>query len=1049
MKVLKWLLLGTLVLLGLVALLVALAPTLFGDRIRSAVDAELAHYIDAEVSYGDVDLSLLREFPKLTVVVEDVQVDGQGVFDSTRLVRLEELAVSLDFWSAIGYGPVQVHSVEFVKPDLHVLTLADGTTNTNILRNLEEASEAASEPSESVEVGLSQYSITGGNLLYEDRAADLLLRAESIDHSGSGDFTATQFDLSTLTEIGALSLTTNGVTYLRQASARYEADLAVDTEQATITLADNSLTLNELQLSAEGVVGLPAENGAIPIDLSFTAPAQGFRSIWSVLPASFAKELDGVQTSGSFTLAGTIDGTYLPEPQSLPAFTVDLRVDNASVRYPDLPKAITQINLRGGIRSAGRDLQDLLVDLPAFSFTLGDNPFSGSLKVRSGLSDPSLDLAAKGRLNLSDLQAALPIEGVEELAGLLTVDLTAAGTASGASKDLRSIDSRGLVQFQDIAYQATGIPRIAVSSGVARFSGSEVALDAVAVQAGSSSFTLSGKLVDPLALLTDTGVLGGSLQATGSLFDANEWLAEQPVAAQSDPRSNEPLPTSPARPFDRFDLAYTVDLDEVRYDVYTLKEVNAKGAVSSERLRFDAGRATLDGAELNLTGELDNLYGYTFDSEELTGLLDLRADQLDLLKLSELGTDPSTAATSAAAPSGYVELPERMTIRISTSVKELLYDDLVLDNVNGVIAIANQGAVIENGVANFLSGQLAIDGGYQYLGATTPPTFDLKYDLKDASFKQAFEKLNTVKQLAPVAQYLSGSFNTNLVMSSTLGEDMLPDLRQLNADGFLATLDATLNNFAPLRKAADLLNIKELKSLDLRNTKNWFTIQDGTVELRPFDVKWAGIDATIGGTHGLDQAMDYEIIALIPREKLGGNVVGDAVNSGLDLLKGQASKLGLDLSAGEFVRVRIGLAGSIDDPKVTVKLLGTEGEGGVKGAAQAAIKDLAQQARDSIERVAQARLDAARAEAEARARTVADSVRNAAEARARAAAQQAQDRAKAEANRLAEQAAQKAKDEAAAEAKRIAEEAAKKAGDDAAEKAKDALKGLFKKKPDN
>ena len=1043
MKVLKWLAIALLVLVALVAAAVAFAPALFGDRIRAAVDAELEHYVAADVTYGDVGLSLLRDFPKLTFEVENVVVEGQGAFDSIRLAQLGELAVSVDFWSAIGEGPIGIHAIELVAPRLHVVTMPDGTTNTDIVRNLQEAGDATAE-SESVEVSLERYAISDGELIYDDRAAGLYAHATGLHHSGSGDFTATTFDLDTETAIDALDVVSAGVRYLRRASLRYDADLLVDTEAGTVTLADNDLTLNELHVSANGNVGIPGEDGSIPVDLTLVAPQQDFRALWSVVPASFTTELDGLRTSGDFALNGTIKGTYVPEPQQLPAFAFDLEVDGGSVQYPELPQALTAINVAAGVRSSGRDLDDLLLDVSSFAFRLGANPFTGKLRVRNG-SDPSFDLAAKGTLNLAELASALPIEGVRELAGVVDLDVEAAGTAEGANTDLRSVESRGIARVSDLVYEADGLPKVSVARGTARFSGSEIDLEDVAVRAGRSDFTLAGKLVDPFAVATETGTLGGRLSVNGNRLDANEWLSE-PASTSTDASG---VPAETARPFDRFDLDYDAAFEEVNYDVYDLRDVALAGSVSPEELRITRGDASLEGSRLALTGKLNNLYGFSFDGEELTGDLALRADRLDLLKLAEIGTDPN--ADPAAAPTtGYVELPADMTVRVVAAVEELVYDDITVSDVSGVIALANQAAVVENGRGKALGGSVAIDGGYQYRGEATPPTFDLKYDIQGASFKQAFEKLNTVQQLAPIAKFLEGTFNTNMVMSSSLGPDMLPRLQDLNADGFIATLNATLNDFTPLRKAADLLNVKELRTLDLKNTKNWFTIQDGTVEVRPFDVKWNDIDATIGGKHGLDQAMDYEIVALVPRKLIGNNALGAAANTGLDFLSGQASKLGLNLDVGEFVRVRIGITGSIDDPKVGVKLLGTESDGTAEDAATAAIKDLAQQARDSIERVAQAKLDAARAEVETKARAAADSVRNAAEQRARAAADEARAKAKAEADRLAQKAAAEAKARAADEAKRAAEDAAKKAGDDAADKAKDALKGIFgKKKPDD
>ena len=1043
MTIAKRIAIGALVLVGLLVLGAFLVPVLFGDRIRAEVTKQIDRYVDADVAYGDIDLTLLREFPRLSLVIDDVAVDGRGAFDTVRLASLGELAVSVDFWSAIGDGPIGIKSVEVVRPDLHVVTLADGRTNTDIMRNLGEAADTAAATGGSSEIRLDHYEIVDGEVTYEDFAAELYLHVEDLDHEGSGDFTSTVFDLDTRTSIGALDVVSAGVPYARAAVVAYDAQLRVDTEAETLTLADNELAFNELRLAAEGVVGLPQSDGSVAVDVAFAAPQQDFRALWSAIPAAFADDLTGLETSGAFQLSGEAEGTYVPEPAAFPAFVVDLVVDGASVQYPDLPQAISDLDVRMGARSAGADLNDLLIDVERFNFRLGANPFTGSLKVRNSTTDPAFDLAMNGRLDLADVSQAIPLEGVSELAGLFAIDLEARGTAAGVERDLRSVEADGLASFKNIVYAADGLPRVTVSDGTARFRGSEVVLAPTALTTGSSDLTVSGTLTDVFALATETGTLGGDFDVRAGLFDANEWIAPTEGTSPAVPNATDVS----ARPFDRFDVDFDFAAEQVLYDVYTLENVSASGNVTADDLTLTAARLDVAGSDVALDGQLSNLYGFSFDGGELTGDLRLRSDRLDVLALSEVGTDPAAgdAPGAGATEAEYIAMPEDMSIRIDAAVRQLIYDDIAVEDVTGTVAIANQNAVIENGRGEVLGGTMRIDGGYTYRGPETPPTFDLKYDIANASFSEAFAQLNTVQRLAPIAQFIEGTFNTNLVMSAPLGRDMLPVIQELDADGFINTINAVIEKFGPLATASEKLGLKQLEEIELKNTKNWFTIENGTVAVRPFEVEWSGIDATIGGTHGLDQAMDYEIVALVPRDLLGDNAVGAAANKGLDFLSGQASRLGLDLDVGEFVRVGINLTGSIDDPDVGIKLLGTEGSGGASRTAGETVRDLAAQARDSIEREAQARLDAAKAEAEARARAVADSVRQAAENRARAAAEEARQRAEAEAKQAAERAAAQASEEA----KAAAEQAAENVGEDVKDKAKDAVRGLFgRKDPD-
>ena len=1058
MKVFKWIAIAIGALVALLLVAAVAIPLLFGDEIKALADEQIAEYVDADVTYGDIDVSLLREFPRLSLAIDDIVVDGRGDFDSVRLADIDEVLVAVDFWSAIGDGPVAVEKVWLTRPDLHVVVLPTGATNTDIVKDTGAATEEAATESAGASIQLRQYGIEDGNVLYDDRAGDLYADVRGLNHEGSGDFTATVFDLDTHTDIDALTVTTGGVDYFYRASVDYDAELSVDTEAGQIAFNDNALRINELRTAFAGTVGLPTEAGDIAVDLKLNTPEQDFRALWSVVPAAFAKTLDGVQTAGRFGLSGEMAGVYVAETGGLPGFDFDLSVEDGRVQYPDLPSNLSAINVAASAKSSGGQLGDLVLDVPRFSFQLGANPFSGSLRVVDGTTDPAFDLEVQGRLDLGDLSRAVPLDGVERMGGLIELDVAAAGTASDASAgDLRAIEASGMASVRDIEYLATGLPPVTVARGDATFDGNRVAVTGITGQAGRSDFEANGTLTDVFALATETGTLGGDFTVRSRVFDANEWLGEEaPTETTSVGRPNatvaSPDDLPAARPFDRFDVAFDARVGKLYYDVYELDDARAVGNVTSDRLDLRAATFETANSDISLSGALNNLYGYTFDGGELTGDLELASKRLDLLALGNVGVDPDAPAlteeeaAAAAANAEYIPLPERMSITVDADVSQVLYDDIELQNLRGQVVMANQTAAVQGATARLLGGQIDVDGDYVYRGPNEEPKFDLKYALQDISFQEAFRQFNTVQRLAPVAQYMTGNFNTDMVMSSTLGRDMMPNLQNLDADGFLRTLNASLQGFGPLQKAADLLGIASLQELKIEDTKNWFTIDNGTVTVQPFAAKLGPVDATIGGTHGLDAAMDYNIDALIPRELLGNNAVGAAANKGLDLLSGQASRLGLNISPGDNVRVRINLTGSMADPKVGIKLLGTEaGDGSAKDAAALALKEAAERAKDSLQRVAQAKLDAARADAEAKARAVANDAKAKAEAEAQRLADEAKAKAAAEAKRLADEAAAKAGEEA----RRRAEELARQQGGDAVEKGKEALKGLFgKKKPD-
>ena len=220
-------------------------------------------------------------------------------------------------------------------------------------------------------------------------------------------------------------------------------------------------------------------------------------------------------------------------------------------------------------------------------------------------------------------------------------------------------------------------------------------------------------------------------------------------------------------------------------------------------------------------------------------------------------------------------------------------------------------------------GLVLAKGMYQTLPKANP-VFNFKLDLEKILFREAVEKLETFNYLAPIAKYITGFFNSTLVIQSQLDSKYQPILNTINASGFLETIDGNIEGFGPLMKLGGKLGIDKISTWTVTNTKNWFEVTDGMVELKnhTFDLG-DNISLTVGGKHGLGRNLSYNMLLEVPREYLRSNTITGALESGLSSLEKEAAKYGLELNQGEFLLINIGLTGSISDPVYSIKPVGT------------------------------------------------------------------------------------------------------------------------------
>ena len=1007
-KFVKRLLLGLLILFVLIIGALAAIPYFFQDEILAEVKKTVNEGLNATVDFGAVDMSLLRDFPAVSLRVDDYSVTGTGEFEGVKLVSGKSFDVSVDFWSAWDFGkvPLKIQKVALDRPEIMAIILPDGKTNWDIAKPV----EGATADNAPFQIELKKYSISDGHITFDDRQGGTFVQMTGLDHEGKGDFSQDVFDLDTDTQIDAFTAKSGGVTYLKKAKVDFVAGFNMDVWNSKFTLRENKLKINDLELNADGFLVTPAD-GSIDMDLTFGAPESDFKSLLSMVPNAYIEGFENVKAGGTFSLAGSAKGKFSASPESYPAFKIDLKINDGNVQYPDLPMGISGINTAVNVHSPTSNLDQMIVDVSSFKMNIGKNPIEGFFKLRTPISDPDVDTKIKGKLNLGDLSRAFPMEGVKTLDGTVDMDILARTKMSTIDReDYANVDMSGNATIQNVNYVADGMPPVHIMDMGMFFTPQNVQVPNFDMRLGKSDLRGKARVDNILAFFSPDATMRGDVTLRSNYFNADEWVSDspEPTATPSSPAGNE------EEVFNRFDFTMDGEIGKMDYDVYQLKDLKAKGNFTPSKLTATDLSGKIGESDFAVSGVLTNVWNFIFKDETLGGNLNLRSRKMNLNQFMTEGETTAAAAPSAAEEP--ILVPGNMDLKMNADIGTVIYDNMELKNVSGGMTVANEAVVFDDLTANSLGGKMAIRGGYDTKDHDKP-VFDLGMQLRKIDFQKAFNTFNTFQAIAPIGKYMEGTFNTNLSMNSALGKDLMPDLSTLSIDGLLHTINGAIKGFAPLENVANKLNVDAFKNITLTDTKNWFTVKDGKLELEEFDHKYEDIAMKIGGGHFLTGDMDYHIDAKIPREKIGKNPLGAAANSGLEMLGSQASKLGLDLNAGEFVNVRINILGTMTDPKIKVKLLGTEGGSGVKDAVVESVKEEAGKV-----------LSGAKAEAQKRA-----------EARKKQLEELAKKKAKAEADKLADKAKKEAEKKLNDEAKKAADKAAKKVGEKVGDEAKKKL----------
>ena len=276
--------------------------------------------------------------------------------------------------------------------------------------------------------------------------------------------------------------------------------------------------------------------------------------------------------------------------------------------------------------------------------------------------------------------------------------------------------------------------------------------------------------------------------------------------------------------------------------------------------------ATTGKSDISVTGILENFYGFIFRNQELKGNFNMSSNQIAFADFMTPAEDTKTETTKKAEA---MKIPAFLNCTLTAKANTVLYDNLVLKAVSGKLIVKDEKVTLENVKTSIFGGIIAVNGAVSTKGKT--PTFDMNLGLNQVDIKQSFTQLDLLKSIAPIAGIINGKLNSTIKLNGNLDAvELTPDLKSISGDLLGQLLSTTINSSNSTLLTALSSNVKfiDMSKVNLNDIKAAISFKDGKVNVKPFDIKYQDIKATIGGTHGFDQTMNYNLKFDVPAKYL-------------------------------------------------------------------------------------------------------------------------------------------------------------------------------------
>lgn len=571
-------------------------PYFFKDKIIAKAKEEISKQLNAKVDFSDIDLSLLkniRNFPNIALGIDDLTITGIAPFEGDTLLNIGSANASLDLMSVIKGEQYKIEAISLEDASLNAIINKEGIANWNILKPSTDT--ATSKP---FALALNKLALDNINLYYDDLKGSTSLKIVNLNHKGKGDFASEILDYTSSTAIEKLSFSQGLITYLKEATLNLESSVNIDQTQHKYTFKENKLILNRLGLLLNGFIQIPDSTKTV-MDISFNADKTDFKSLLSLIPAVYSKDFKDIVASGILKLDGMAKGTL--QGDAYPAFALNLKVDNGKFQYPKLPTAVTDVFIDAHINNPGGNLDKTLINVPDLRLKLANEPIVAKLKVATPISDPNVDLSAKGKINLADVQKFYPLEGVQKLTGNAHVDLTVKAKKSDVdAKRYQNVQAAGNISANGIEYASKEVPKpVSVSNLLLNFTPQYVDVPQCVAKIGNSDFDIKGKLENVIGyVLSKDAVITGNVNIVSNKIDANEFLPDSSSASKSKAQQAKEVVRIPKN----IDFTGIATVGELVYDKLNIKNLNGKINLKDEQLNLNNLTANLLGGSATVSG---------------------------------------------------------------------------------------------------------------------------------------------------------------------------------------------------------------------------------------------------------------------------------------------------------------------------------------------------------------------------------------------------------------------------------------------------------------
>ncbi|MFC2125660.1 AsmA-like C-terminal region-containing protein [Bacteroidota bacterium] len=564
------------------------------DEIINKVVDEINQYIDTPVEAEEIDLSMFREFPSITLRLRNIKIH-----QSTEVLN-DYLCIASDIFVSIRLMDILKENISIEKVTVSgaVINLArsnDGIPNYLILTRKDSTSISTRGSFDIKNLSLSEVEIN-----YTDFRNDVSVRAMADHQMMNLQYKKGDILLHTEGNMELKSLNIEDNRFLENTSIEEDIKLTYtpDTEELIITEAN--AYLNGFPYVITGNVQMVE----MPIvEFDFKSSQSDIQSIISLLPEDYRNYLWPYKSKGAVYFNGRIHG-YAGK-NTYPSIELKFGAKDASVYHPDYRTTIDHLFFTGSYNNGeDQNLKTSVLDIKDIKGQVKGKGMSGRLTLKD-FNQLKLDADITSEFDLPAFLEVFPTELIKTSRGQVNLNLNFNGPVKDIENNIRSnlVKVSGDMIMSDVSV-ITRRPVLSFNNlnGHFIFNNHDLAIEDFIGKIGASDFHINGFFKNVIAWLFVKNYpvrIDATMQSKN--IDLNELLSiDFDTSSSVQPGSSQYY----FNISDRLDINFNTRIENVYFERFHGRNILADLTVQNQIAIVDKMHMEAMGGELELSGSV-------------------------------------------------------------------------------------------------------------------------------------------------------------------------------------------------------------------------------------------------------------------------------------------------------------------------------------------------------------------------------------------------------------------------------------------------------------